>query len=177
MHLLNKSLHDALVTSCTGVGEPLSLLQRCTAHYLTVLSLTVWSQKHLAGIEECQWVLYFLHGGIQWHLCFSHTSLPDTILLDCPFAQQHVIEYWWECSTFTAVQPTSTSAVGQHHKIGGIIFGAALKYLLCVCWCNVMWRSLFLLISLVPVRVYWWKLLWSNLYLKVIVSLLGSLST
>jgi len=37
------------------------------------------------------------------------------------------MEYLWEGSTSTAIPPTSASAiVGQHHKIGGITFGAAL---------------------------------------------------
>jgi len=35
--------------------------------------------------------------------------------------------YWWEGSTSTAIPPTSaTDAVGEHNKIGGITFGAAL---------------------------------------------------
>jgi len=33
--------------------------------------------------------------------------------------------YWWEGSTSTAIPPTSTS-VGQHNKIAGSTFGAAL---------------------------------------------------
>jgi len=37
------------------------------------------------------------------------------------------MEYWQEGSTSTATPPTFTSEVmGQHNKIGGIIFGAAL---------------------------------------------------
>ena len=43
--------------------------------------------------------------------------------------QQHVTEYWWEGSATTAILPTSTSNItGQHHKTGGITFGAALIY-------------------------------------------------
>jgi len=35
--------------------------------------------------------------------------------------------YSWEGSASTAISPTSSSdTVGQHHKIGGITFGAAL---------------------------------------------------
>jgi len=41
--------------------------------------------------------------------------------------QQHVMEYWWENSTSTAIPPPSASAVtGQHNKIGGVTFRAAL---------------------------------------------------
>jgi len=36
---------------------------------------------------------------------------------------------WWEGLTSTALPPTSTSdVVGQHNKIGGITFGAALVH-------------------------------------------------
>jgi len=68
------------------------------------------------------------------HLCFIHTSMSDTILSDYLSAAichvtAKVTEYWWEGSTSTAVPPTSASdAMGQHHKIGGIIFGAALIF-------------------------------------------------
>lgn len=38
-----------------------------------------------------------------------------------------VTEYWWEGSTSTAVPPTSSSdAMDQHHKLGGISFGEDL---------------------------------------------------
>ena len=41
--------------------------------------------------------------------------------------QQNVMEYGWEGSTSTAISPTSASNfVGQHNKIRGIIFRAAL---------------------------------------------------
>jgi len=40
--------------------------------------------------------------------------------------------YWWEGSTSTAIPPTFTSdVVGQHNKIGGNIFRAALAQILC----------------------------------------------
>jgi len=41
--------------------------------------------------------------------------------------QQNAMEYWWEDSTSTSIPATSTSDImGQHHKIGGITFGASL---------------------------------------------------
>jgi hypothetical protein len=46
------------------------------------------------------------------------------------------MEYWWEGSTSTAISTTFASdVVGQHNKIGGINFGAALvfsNYLYCL---------------------------------------------
>jgi len=41
------------------------------------------------------------------------------------------MKYWQEGSTSTAIPPTPTSDIlGQHNKIGGITFGAALiKYI------------------------------------------------
>ena len=41
--------------------------------------------------------------------------------------QQNVMKYWWEGSTSTAILPASASNVmGEHSKIAGITFGAAL---------------------------------------------------
>ena len=41
--------------------------------------------------------------------------------------QWHVMAYWWEGATSTAILPTSTSvAVRQHYKIRGITFRAVL---------------------------------------------------
>ena len=43
--------------------------------------------------------------------------------------QQNATEYWWEGPASTATPPTSASNVmGQHNKIGGITFRAALVY-------------------------------------------------
>ena len=48
-------------------------------------------------------------------------------LLPSATQQQNVMGYWWEGSTSIATPPTSASdVVGQHHKIGGITFRAAL---------------------------------------------------
>ena len=76
---------------------------------------------------------FFPHGGIQWHTFASS-------ILSCqpPFCQtapqllsviwqQHVMEYWWEGSTSTAIQSTSTSdIVSWDNEIGDIIFRAAI---------------------------------------------------
>ena len=40
---------------------------------------------------------------------------------------QCVLKSWWKGSASTAIPPTSTSdVVDQHHKMGGIIFGAII---------------------------------------------------
>ena len=89
--------------------------------------------KRSARVDECQWVPFSLHGGIQWHTSASY-ALPCQIpfcqtafLLPSVTRQQHVTGYWQEGSTSTAVPPTSTSDVtGQQNIMGGIISGAAL---------------------------------------------------
>jgi len=91
---------------------------------------------HSANINECQWVQWFLHGGIQFH-SFASYALPlqtpfcqSATLLPSVTWQQNAMEYWLEGSTFTVTPPTSTSdVVGQHNNIGGTTFRAALMYL------------------------------------------------
>ena len=57
----------------------------------------------------------------QMPLCQSAPLLPSVTW------QQHVMGYWREASTSTAIPSTSASDVMcQHHKTGGIIFGVAL---------------------------------------------------
>ena len=42
--------------------------------------------------------------------------------------QQSLTEYWWEDSTYTAIQPASSSDImGQHNKTGSITFEADLS--------------------------------------------------
>ena len=88
--------------------------------------------KCSASFDECQWVNFFPHGGIQWctfasyavlcHMPFCQTAP----LLPSVTWQEHVMEYWWESSTSTAIPPTSTFGfMGQHTKTGSIAFGAA----------------------------------------------------
>ena len=76
---------------------------------------------------------FFLHGGIQFHTftlyTFPHQTPLHQIapLLPSDEWQQNLMEYWWEGSTSTATPLTSTfDVVGQHNKIGGITFEAAL---------------------------------------------------
>jgi len=131
---MNKILHATL---CTSRGDPLSPLPK----HATTTSLCSHPQLGLhkcsASVKVCQWVQFFLHKGTQWHPFTSYTLPCQTIfcqtapLLPSVTQQQHIMEYWWEVSTSTAIPPTSTSdVVGQHHNIGGITFRAALVY-----WC------------------------------------------
>jgi len=65
---------------------------------------------------------------------FSSYTLPcqTAPLLPSVSWQQNVMEYWWEGSTSTTSNATaiplisSSDVVGQHDKIGGVIFGLAL---------------------------------------------------
>ena len=78
-------------------------------------------------------VPFLLDVGIQLHP-FASYALPcqtpfcqTAPLLPSVTWQQHVIEYWWEGSTSTAIPPTfAFDFVGQHHKIGHITFRSAL---------------------------------------------------
>ena len=99
------------------------------ANKLTVTTATAemhhppshWAHIHCLvslnfSIDECQWVTFFAHGGIQFHIRTSYeTPLHQTVpLLPSVTQQQHVMEYWWEGSTSAAVPPTSASnVVGQ----------------------------------------------------------------
>ena len=79
--------------------------------------------------------IFFLHGGIQWHIFALCTSMSDAILSDYPSAA--ICRTATKCngilvesSVSTATPPTSTSDfVGQHNKVGGIAFGAVLTYM------------------------------------------------
>ena len=44
-------------------------LLKCTTHCFTELTSSIWSPKHSASINECQWMQFFPHGG------FSDTPL------------------------------------------------------------------------------------------------------
>ena len=68
------------------------------------------------------------------HLCSMHASMSDAILSDRPSAAMcgRATKYngiLVEGSTSTTIPPASTSDVmGQHNKIGGITFEAALEH-------------------------------------------------
>jgi hypothetical protein len=88
--------------------------------------------NHSASVGECHWVKFFPHGGIQLHTFVSY-ALPcqapfcqtDPLLSSVAW-QQNLTEYWREGLTSTAISTFASDIVGQHNKIGGINFGAAL---------------------------------------------------
>jgi len=90
-------------------------LVKCTTHCLTVLTSTFWSPS--ASISACHWVTLYLHGGIQFQTFTSYTlsrQVPfcqSAPLLPSVTWQPHIMEYWWESSTPTAVSPTSASDI------------------------------------------------------------------
>ena len=132
----SKDLHAAIVKIGTDGGDLLSPLLK---HTLTtsLCSCSLFGlHKHTTNVDECQWVPFFSHGGIQWHP-FSSYAFPcqtpfcqTAPMLPSIMQQQHLMEYWWEGSTFTAIPPPSaTDIVGQHNKIGGITFREVLVIL------------------------------------------------
>jgi len=89
-------------------------------------------QQVSVNVNRCH---FFLYGGLQWctfalHVLPCQTPFCPTIpLLPSATQQQNIMECWWESSACTAIPLTSTcDIVGQHSKIGGITFGAALLY-------------------------------------------------
>ena len=64
---------------------------------------------------------YHKHFHVRHQFCHTASLLPSVTW------QQNVTEYWWEGSVSTVIPPTSASdVVGQHNKIEGITFRAAL---------------------------------------------------
>ena len=126
---MNKSLHASLVKVCTSSNFSLLSLLKCTAtaslcsHPLSGLhqcsvSLNV-NGCHILCMEEFSYSrLLHLYFHVRCHFVIVPLLLFDAW-------QQNVMGYWWECSTSTAIPPTSTSdVVGLHHEIGGINFRA-----------------------------------------------------
>ena len=74
--------------------------------------------KHSASSDECQWMPFFPHGGIQWYPSGSSTLPRQPLfcqiapLLPSVIWQQHAMGYWWEDSASTAIPPTSNWCCG-----------------------------------------------------------------
>ena len=77
---------------------------------------------------------FFLHGGIQFYSFALYALLCQmlfcqTALLPSVTQQQHIMGYWWEGSTSTAILPALASdVVEQCNEVGVITFRAALVY-------------------------------------------------
>jgi len=118
--------------NCTSRDGPLSALLKHTTHHSLrshpLLDLHKCSQA-LMNVPACH---FFPRGGGQSHP-FAPCALPRQMqlcqtvpLLPSVLWQQNRMGYQWEGSAPTAIPPTSASDVrGQHHKMGGITFGAA----------------------------------------------------
>ena len=136
---MKKSMHATLLKTCVAIQNT-ACHSYCHCHCWNASPTTSLCSHPLFGlhkcpaiVDKCQWVPFFLHGGIQAH-SFTSYALPcqtwfcqTAPLLPSVTRQQHVREYWWESSTSTAIPPPSTSdVVGQHNKVGGTAFRAAL---------------------------------------------------
>lgn len=132
LHFMVWQLHVAIqnmVVFCTAVAAA-----EMHDPSLTGLISTVWSLKHSANINECQWVPFFFS---VWrnsipHMCFVYISISDTILPDCPSAATcHTAA---KCSIGGRVQtllpycPNLPLILWANikKKIGGITFRAVL---------------------------------------------------
>ena len=77
--------------------------------------------KCSVSTNKCQWVIFFLYEGIQFHT-FASSALPcqtsfwqSAPLLPSASQKLRGMGYWWEGSTYIVVPATSTSdTVGQH---------------------------------------------------------------
>ena len=125
----------------THRGDPLSLsplLKHITCCH-SMLTPTGWS---LWTPSKCQWMSL---GSIFFHMekcknTFASWTLPD----QAPFCQTapwlpsvtqqpNMMGYWWGGSAPISVPPASPfDVVGQHHRTGGITFGAASYH--CLQW-------------------------------------------
>ena len=106
----------------------LSPLLKHTTH----LSL-VGLHKHSASTDECQWVPFFPHGGIQFRPFALCTSIPDTTVWDCHSAA--IYPTATKCdgicvgrfNLYCCAPKSTPDVMGQHHITGGITFRTALR--------------------------------------------------
>ena len=81
---MNKSLHVCLERGLPFT--PPSPQLKCTTTAPPWQHPLVGLNKHSASISECQWVPFFLHGGIRFHPFAPYTLPCQTPLSDCPSA-------------------------------------------------------------------------------------------
>ena len=84
------------------------------------------------------------HGGLQL-LTFASYSLPHQMsvcqtapLLPSVIWQQHVTEYWHECSSSTVIPPPSTSDIVSQHNKMEVLLSEQSSYLCESCLINIM---------------------------------------
>ena len=81
--VMNKTMHVMLIKICTSEGELLSPLLKCTPTTSLCSHPPFGLQKCSASIKKCQWVPFFLHGGVRFHTSASSTSMSDAFVSDC----------------------------------------------------------------------------------------------
>ena len=137
---MNKFLHAMLVKFCMAIRGvaclsccyhhtaethnpwPLCAHNHCLVHINVHWALMKVSRCHFLCLEEFSY-MPVLNNSLPHQTLFWQTAP----LLPSVAWQQNVMEYWWEGSTSTTIPPRSISDVaGQHSKIIGIIFRAAL---------------------------------------------------
>ena len=101
-------------------------LQPHCAHIHYLVSRNI--QQASMNINECLYFHVEEFSDIASHALLCQTPFcHSTPLLPSVTQKQHVMQCWWEGSAYTAITPISASdVVGQHNKIGGITFRAAL---------------------------------------------------
>ena len=137
-----KSLHATVVTVCISRGSTVSQLLPwpcCwnTPHTASLCwRLLVSLHKHSASPNECQWVHFFFYMGkfndralLHTHFLVRHHSVRLPLCCHLSHGNKMKCNIDGKVQPFTAIPPTSASDVmGQHDKIGGITFRAALVY-------------------------------------------------
>ena len=125
MAIYNVSLFHVTVATAE-IHHP---LPRC-AHTHCLVSINI--QQMLMNVSECKFFHmegFKLQPFASYSLSHQTSFCQNAPLLPSVTQQQKVMKYWWECSTSTAIPPTPASdVVGQHNRIGDIIFGAHLIF-------------------------------------------------
>ena len=103
---MNKSLHATLVKICTGGGDPLLPLLKCTTHPSLRSHPLFGLHKCLASTDECQWVPLFSHGGIQFS---AHLTVRSSI--QCSL--NVIIRMMWETMLKTFLKSPMCTAGGD----------------------------------------------------------------
>ena len=100
-------------------------------HYANIHCLVSVNQQASVNVIGCNFFRMeeFNYTPVSYALPCQAPFCQTAPLLSSVAQQQNLTEYWREGSTSTAISTTFASdVVGQHNKIGGINFGAALVF-------------------------------------------------
>ena len=125
--VMNKVLHAALIRICTIRGDQLPWVTTVET------SLTASPCSHQlfglyncsASINECQWVQFFLHGGIPWHAVAS-VVCPSAAI--CHMARKYNGILVVRLNLYCHPSNICLWHCGPNSKMGGITFRAALVH-------------------------------------------------